>query len=70
MGFKSSKDETESTARRTGKLRTIKQYKDEDPGQKDAEEEKYLDTYGTNLIVKAKEGKIDVLLGETGKLKE
>jgi len=31
---------------------------------------KYLDTYGTNLIVKAKEGKIDRVIGETGKLKE
>ncbi len=63
MGIKGTKEETESDskAEREDKDKSNTRTKTQD--KKAPKKKKYLDTYGTNLITKAKEGKIDRVIG-------
>jgi len=64
MGFKSSKDETESDGKTDREVKDDKNNtRTKTQDKKMPKKKKYLDTYGTNLIVKAKEGKIDRVIG-------
>jgi len=64
MGLKGSKDEAESDSKAEMEDKDNKSNtKTKTQDKKAPKKKKYLDTYGTNLIVKAKEGKIDRVIG-------